>query len=113
MKKSLQAVYKYWLNWEINAKLMSALLSVTLCSIAALVATYYIINASNESTRVGTQWTTLGEQVLLRSSEDVNGELTQLEGLANTSSMIVAVKSANYQRAGWTSEFIAEQDKAW
>lgn len=113
MRKKLLSMYESWLNWKLSAKITSAVLNVTLCSIAALVISYYVINVNREVEQVGTQWTNLGTQVLLRNAEKVNQEVMLLETLARTPSLIEAVETANAERAGWSPEYVSSKDQAW
>ncbi len=62
MKKSLLAIYEWWLDWKINNKITSTLINVTLFTIVALIGTYYEINTRSEAKQIGTQWVILGNQ---------------------------------------------------
>src|SRR5690242_8301118 len=105
-KKSINTIYDYWLDWKFSAKLISTLLNVTLCSIAALLVANYIIDARDNAQQIGPQWITVGDQILLRASEKVSGEVQLMETLAKTPSLVAAVKKANIDRANWTPEMI-------
>jgi methyl-accepting chemotaxis protein len=109
----VRKIYEYWLDWNFSAKLTSTILNVTLCSIAALLIANYAVNTWEQAEQTGTQWITLGDQVLLRASEKVNAEVKVMETLAKTPSIIAAVKGVNRARAVWTPEMVASQDKAW
>jgi methyl-accepting chemotaxis protein len=113
MRKSLRAIYEYWLDWKINDKITSILINVTLLSIVVLTITYYSINTRNQAKQIGTQWVILGNQVLMQNAEKVNNEVKSLETLAKTPSFINAVKRANMERAEWTQNRIQSEDKAW
>ena len=43
-KKGIQNLYHYWLDWKFSAKIISALSSVILCTIAVLVIVNYLTN---------------------------------------------------------------------
>jgi|GEM_PF-1103018 Methyl-accepting chemotaxis protein len=113
MKKRIKNIYYYWLDWKFGAKLTSTLLNVTLWSMVALLIVNYMINARQEAKYTGSQWMTLGDQILMRASEKVTEEVKILETLAKTPSLIAAVQESNADRANWTPEMIASQDKAW
>jgi methyl-accepting chemotaxis protein len=113
MKKSLLAIYEWWLDWKINNKITSTLINVTLFSIVILIGTYYEINTRNEAKQLGTQLATLGNQILTHNADKVSGEIALLETLAKTPSLVDAVKEANMDRTGWTAEMIQSQDQAW
>jgi methyl-accepting chemotaxis protein len=113
MKKSLRAIYAYWLNWKINDKITSTLINVTLLSIVVLTLTYYSINTRNQAKQIGTQWVILGNQILAQNADKANNEVKTLETLAKTPSFINAVKRANLERAEWTEDRIQSEDQAW
>ena len=109
----IKNIYEYWLNWKFSAKLNSAILSVTLCSMVALLIVNSTVNAREQTEQASTQWIVLGNQILMRASDKVNAAVNVMETLAKTPSIIAAVKGVNRARAGWTPEMIASQDKAW
>jgi len=111
--KIIKIIYDYWLDWKFSAKLTSTILNVTLWSMAALLIANYMIDARQEAKNVGTQWITLGDQILLRASEKVDAEVRIMETLAKTPSLIAAVTGVNRARATWTPEMITSKDKAW
>jgi len=113
MKKSLRAVYEYWLNWNINDKITSILINVSLLSVVVLMSTFYVLNIRNEAEQTGTQWIILGNQILMRTAEKVSEETKLLETLAKTPSLIDAVKEANMERKDWSPGMIQSQDRAW
>lgn len=112
-KNGIKRIYDYWLDWKFSAKLTSTILNVTLCGMAALLIVNFIVDAREQTARTGSQWITLGDQVLLRASEKVSEEVRVMETLAKTPSLIAAVAEANTNRANWTPEMIDVQDKAW
>jgi methyl-accepting chemotaxis protein len=113
MKKSLRPIYEYWLNWNINDKITSTLINVTLLSIVVLIGTYYVINTRNEAEQTGEQWIILGNQILMQTAEKVTEETKLLETLAKTPSLVNAVIQANLDRKDWSPAMIQSQDRAW
>ena len=71
IKKSIRNFYKYWLDWGFSAKLTSTILNVTLCSMVALLIVNFIVDTREQKEQMGTQWSTLGDQILLRASDKV------------------------------------------
>ena len=113
MRKRLLSIYEYWLDWKLSAKINSALLNVTICSIIALIVSFYAINANKEIEQVGSQWTSLGEQILSHNVEQVTQSVRILETLAKTPSLVDAVKKANVERITCSPENVVAQDTAW
>ena len=113
IKKTIQNIYFYWLDWKFSAKFTSTILNVTLCGLIALLIVNYMVDTREQPERTSRQWISLGDQILLRASEKVGAEVKILETLARTPSIIAAANEVNQARANWTSEMIASQDKAW
>jgi methyl-accepting chemotaxis protein len=102
-----------WANWKIASKFASIILLVTLFSIIALVAVNYVMNVNQTTQQIGSQLVMLGDNVILRSADQVFGKLQVLETLARTPSLVAAVKQANLDRAAWTEEELIAMDKKW
>ncbi len=96
-----------------SAKITSSILSVTLLSIAILLATYFVINMRVEAKQIGTEWMLVGNQILIGTADKVTGEVKNLETLAKMPSIIAAVREANGRRSAWTPDMITLQDNAW
>jgi methyl-accepting chemotaxis protein len=103
----------FWSDWKISTKLTTIILTVTLLSIAGLVAVNYVMNVNQTNQQVGSQLVMLGDDVILRAADQVFGGLKVLETLARTPSLVEAVKQANLDRAAWTTDEIAALDKKW
>jgi len=112
-KKSIKNIYYYWLDWNFTAKIISTLLNVSFWSIAVLMVVHYVINVNQITEHVGAQLVTLGDQTVLRTADRVSEAVKVLETLAKTPLIIDTIKEANMNRADWTPEEIALQDKAW
>ncbi len=112
-KKGLIGLYYGWLDWKIGAKVTSSIFCVMFVSVVTLMAESYFVNVTHVSDQTGASMLTLGEQALLRSTDHVSGSVKVLETLAQTPSLVLAVKQANLARADWTAEKIATLDKAW
>ena len=113
IKKTIRNIYEYWLDWKFSTKLTSAILVVTLCSMVALLIVNFMVNTREQKEQMGTQWITLGDQILLRASDKVNEEVKLMKMLAKTPSLIAAINGVNRARATWTPEMIASKDQAW
>jgi methyl-accepting chemotaxis protein len=114
MKKTgIRAMYYDWLNWRISAKVISSIVCVTFLSAISLMAVNSFNNMAQLSAQVGDELVSLGNQTLLRVSDQVNTGVQVLETLAMTPSLAAAVKEANENRAGWTDAQITSLDEAW
>lgn len=113
MKKRLLSFYEHWLDWKLSAKISSALLNITLGSLLAMAISYSLINTNRETQQIGSQWMSLGDQILMHNVALVSEEVHVLETLAKTPSLIEAVQAANAERKDWAKEEILSQDQAW
>jgi methyl-accepting chemotaxis protein len=103
----------FWFNLNFGLKITSIILVVTSLSIAALLATNYLIETNQITAGKGSELANMSNQILIRAEDRVLGGVQVLETLARTPSIISAVKAENVARAGYNAEKIAELDKAW
>ncbi len=114
MKKTgIKAMYYSWLNWRIRAKVISSIVCVTFLSVSSVMAVSSVNNMAQLSTQVGDELVSLGNQTILRASDQVSAGVQVLETLAKTPSLAAAVSVANENRADWSPEKISSLDEAW
>jgi methyl-accepting chemotaxis protein len=106
-------MYHFWLDWKLSAKVISSIFWVTVLSISTLMIVAYLNNISQMTEQSGNQLVSLGNQAMMRATDQVSAEVKILQTLAKTPSLVAMVEKANQARAGWTPEQIAALDKAW
>lgn len=102
-----------WSDWNIGAKMASIVLLVTIMSIVALVVVNFVINLNQTTQQTGEHLVSLGNEVIIRAADVVFSELSILETLARTPSLIEAVNQSNLDRMQWSKEKIANLDEEW
>ena len=112
MKKGLERS-KFWTDWSIAVKIGVIISAVVLLSIVSLVLVNYQLNTNQTTTQVGDELVTLNNEVIQRAADQVFYELTVLETLSRTPSLVDAVIEANQDRAEWTADEISQMDQAW
>ncbi len=113
MSREGKSVGKGWANWKISTKIITIVILVTILTSAVLVIVNFQLNKSQTTKSAGEEQLGLGDEVILRASDQVFTSLQVLETLAMTPSLVDTVKAANEARAEFTEEDIKALDQAW
>ena len=113
MGKEPKRLSRGWKNWKISGKIISIVILVTILTSLTLVAVNFVLNQSQTTKSAGDEQLVLGDEVILRASDQVFTSLKVLETLAMTTSLVDAVKAANLERAEYTDADISSLDQAW
>ena len=104
---------RFFTDWRIGAKVISVVLAISLISVIVLLSVNYFTNVRETNRTAGEQLLVLGDEVMLRASDQVFSEVTVLETLALTPSLIDAVKQANLERGALSETEVKALDQAW
>lgn len=104
---------RFFTDWRIGAKVISVVLAISLISVIVLLSVNYFTNVRETNRTAGEQLLVLGDEVMLRASDQVFSEVTVLETLALTPSLIDAVKQANLDRGALSETEVKALDQAW
>ncbi|MBA4386049.1 MAG: hypothetical protein C0410_15025, partial [Anaerolinea sp.] len=104
---------RFWTDWRIGGKVISVVLAISLISVIVLLSVNYFTNVRETNRTAGEQLLVLGDEVILRASDQVFGEVTVLETLALSPNLIDAVRQANLDRAALGETEIKALDQAW
>jgi hypothetical protein len=105
------------MHWRIQTKILSIVLAVLLLSVTVLTVFSYLSISQNTTQAAGQDMMKYGHEALQRAIEIVSGNVSSLEALALSPSLVEAVEAANRTYTGRTQAEIdaeiAMLDQAW
>jgi methyl-accepting chemotaxis protein len=113
MEKNTAKKMHFWLDWKFGTKILAVSLTISFLSIAALVLVSYSLNISQTSQLAGENLVSVGNEVLLRTADQVLNEEKVLTTLAQTPLLVETVKQANQDRISYTDTEIKDLDQQW